>query len=335
MSTDLIGRDRRSTGLSIPIGQTPIVAIRVTVGKRSARLRLKLESFNPCGSIKDRTACSLYDSVASRLDPQVGLIESTSGNLGVALAAIARAEHVPFTAVIDPRTPLAAIAALHRLRAAVVMAAEPDAEGGFLLSRLRIVREALAERPRLVWTNQYENPANPRAHELGTAPELARQVGRRSLVLIPVSTGGTFAGIGAFARLATDWTVIGVDIRGSHALRYVEGRRILPGIGSSRASTFLSRTDWPVRLVESADAVSACLWLSEHSGIGVGGSSGAAIATALDMIRRDGVDDVVCICPDGAERYLDTVYSKTWRDQRHVGVRPFPARVEEVCWHAG
>ena len=272
--------------------------------------------------------------MARHLDPQVGLIESTSGNLGMALAAIARSDDVPFTAVIDPRTPLAAVAALRRLRATVVTAAEPDAEGGFLLSRLRIVREALVREPRLVWTNQYENPANPRAHELGTAPELADQVGRRSLVLVPVSTGGTFAGIGAFARRATDWTVIGVDIRGSRALTYVEGRRILPGIGSSRASTFLSPADGPVRLVKSTDAVSCCLWLCQQSGIGVGGSSGAVVAAALDMIRRDGVDDVVCVCPDGADRYLDTIYSKRWRDRQGMPLRLSPAVVTEVGWHA-
>jgi len=86
--------------------------------------------------------------------------------------------------------------------------------------------------------------------------------------------------------------------------------------------------------VKSTDAVSCCLWLCQQAGIGVGGSCGAVVAAALDMIRQDGVDDVVCVCPDGADRYLDTIYSKRWRDQQGVPLRLSPAVVTEVGWHA-
>ncbi|MFD0592372.1 pyridoxal-phosphate dependent enzyme [Catellatospora coxensis] len=122
------------------VGNTPLVVVRLRVGGRAATLRLKLESFNPCGSMKDRTAVALYDSVADKLDPAVGIVESTSGNLGVALASLARANRVRFTAVVDPRVPSAALHELRRLDATLVLVDEEDGRGGYLMNRLRRVR---------------------------------------------------------------------------------------------------------------------------------------------------------------------------------------------------
>jgi cysteine synthase A len=277
---------------------------------------------------------SLYDSVADRIDPNIGLIESTSGNLGVALASIARSQGIPFTAVVDPRTPSSAMRALRRLGSTVITATEQDSRGGFLLTRLQLVRKALREQPGLCWTNQYENPANPRAHEFGTAPELAEQVDNRSVVMVAVSTGGTLAGIRAYAARGTDWTVIGVDVLGSHALSGSTGARVLPGIGSSRRSSFVTRDAGPAVFVDSEAVASACVWLLEQSGIGVGASSGALVAAALRLIEQEETKVVVCICPDGADSYLNTVYSSAWRSANNLTVRPIPATVQSVDWEA-
>ncbi|GAA1422085.1 pyridoxal-phosphate dependent enzyme [Catellatospora coxensis] len=316
------------------VGNTPLVVVRLRVGGRAATLRLKLESFNPCGSMKDRTAVALYDSVADKLDPAVGIVESTSGNLGVALASLARANRVRFTAVVDPRVPSAALHELRRLDATLVLVDEEDGRGGYLMNRLRRVRELLAEQPALCWTNQYDNPANPRAHEFGTAPELAAQVPGDSVVLVAVSTGGTLAGIRRYAAGATRWDVRGVDVYGSYAVGHVPGRRVLPGIGSSRRSEFAAAVDGPTEWVGTDDAVAACLWLLESCGIGVGASAGALVSAALRLIEREGLDDVVCVCPDGARNYLSTVYSAGWR--RAHGVDPVPpaAVCESVDWEA-
>ncbi|MEY9952957.1 pyridoxal-phosphate dependent enzyme [Leifsonia sp. EB34] len=314
------------------LGATPVVTLTLALRGREVRLRLKLESFNPCGSIKDRAAESLFDSVKESLDTDVGFIESTSGNLGVALAAIAEAHRVPFTAVIDPRTPRPAIHAMRRFGARIHLVREPDGEGGYLLSRLQAVRAAVEADPRLVWTNQYENPANPLAHERSTGPELAEQIGRDGFVAVPVSTGGTLAGLRAYAARETSWSVVGVDVFGSRALRHESGRRILPGIGSSRASSFISAEDGPTRLVDSIAALSACLWLVERSGIGVGASSGALIVAALDMLAQGEADEVTCVCPDGASNYLDTVYSETWRAREGIDLVLPHAEVLRVDW---
>lgn len=131
------------------VGHTPLVDVQLRVGRRRGRIRLKLESFNPFGSIKDRTALFLYSSVEPSLHPKSGLIESTSGNLGVALAAIARSRGVPFTAVVDPRANQLAIARMKHFGAHTVTVRSPDGRGGYLLSRLDEVARLLARDPGL------------------------------------------------------------------------------------------------------------------------------------------------------------------------------------------
>jgi cysteine synthase A len=312
------------------VGGTPVLMVRVRA-PRPATLRLKLESFNPYGSIKDRTAVALFDSVAAQLDPGVGLVESTSGNLGVALAALARSSAVPFTAVVDPLTSRDTVARMRELDADVVEVTEVDGAGGYLLNRLRRVRELLSQRPGLSWTNQYDNPANPRAHALGTGPELGAQIAPDSVVLVPVSTGGTLAGIRTYAQQhRPGWTVIGVDVYGSNALGHSEGARLIPGIGSSRHSGFVAEHGRNVMRVDSTEAVAACVWLLAEAGVGVGGSSGALVAAALRLIARGAERDIACVCPDGARNYLDTVYCATWRTARSIPDHLIDARVDSV-----
>ncbi|WP_059010051.1 pyridoxal-phosphate dependent enzyme [Streptomyces specialis] len=302
---------------------TPVLAFQLSVDGLPACLWLKLESHNAHGSVKDRTALALWRDVAPRVHPDTGLIESTSGNLGVALAAIAADHGVPFTAVTDPRSPASVVAAIRALRGTVVTVDRPDGAGGYLLSRLAHIRERLAAQPRLVWPNQYANPANPRAHAEGTAPELWSQTGRRpARVLVAVSTGGTLAGFRDFvAGARPDWELVGVDVTGSAALGGTPGRRLLSGIGASRPSSFLPGGHHPAVRVTPRDAVGACLWFADATGVAVGASSGALIAAALRLFRAaPGRADIACLCPDGAAPYGETVYSAHWR--RRNGVDP-------------
>ncbi|MFC9248331.1 pyridoxal-phosphate dependent enzyme [Streptomyces sp. NPDC057136] len=303
-----------------PVGNTPIVDVSLKVHGTVRRLRLKLESKNPFGSLKDRISASLIDHVADRIDKEIGIIESTSGNLGVAMSAECAARGIPFTAVVDPRTSVFFIDRMRGLGAQVRVIDEPDATGGYLLNRIQYVREQLKVRPGLVWTNQYRSEANPNAHFESTAPELLRQVPGPATVLVPVSTGGTLAGLTRFADATdADWRLIGVDVHGSAALGRTSGQRVLSGIGASCPSSFLDPTAATVLYVDVAEAVSACLWLSEEVGIGVGGSSGATVAAALRMFRQDpGTEELVCLCPDGADRYRTTIYAADWRTAQGI-----------------
>ncbi len=310
-------------------GRTPVVALDLDVAGIPRRIWLKLESHNPHGSLKDRTAQTLWESVRNRVHPVEGVIESTSGNLGIALAARCAEHGVPFTAVVEPRTGPASVDTMRRFGARVVMIDRPDAVGGYLLNRLAYVREQVRLRPELVWTNQYENEANPRAHREHTAPELWDQIQRPATVLLAVSTGGTLAGFQQFVRRQhVPWTVIGVDVEGSLALALADAtpvRRVLAGIGSSQQSAFVRPGVTPMVIVSAGDAVAACLWILEATGIGLGGSSGALVAAAL---RRFSVNryetDIVLVCPDGADRCLGTVYSAGWREQNITFRGPLP-----------
>jgi len=185
-------------------------------------------------------------------------------------------------------------------------------------------------RPGLVWTNQYESNENPKAHSLSTAPELLRQVSGSATILVPVSTGGTLAGFTRFAEAENlAWRLIGVDVAGSAALGKIAGPRILSGIGSSRSSYFLNLDKVESVHVHAAEAISACMWLAECAGIDVGGSSGATVAAALRVLRNDpGLHDLICICPDGADRYLTTIYQLNWREAHGVTGMQIDAGVE-------
>jgi cysteine synthase A len=304
-----------------PTGKTPIAEISLSVVGIKRFLKLKLESYNPYGSLKDRVAAALITSVLDRVDNEVGIIESTSGNLGVAMAAICRDLSVNFTAVVDPRASPLLIERMRQLGATVKIIDESDSMGGYQLSRIRYVHSQLAARPGLIWTNQYESTANPEAHFQSTAPELWKQLppGPRT-ILIPVSTGGTLAGFTRFAKSKDlAWRLIGVDMTGSAALGGVPGQRLLSGIGGSQNSNFLNLSQVEAMRVGPAEAISACLWLSSQAGIDVGGSSGAALAAALRTLRADPeLRDLVCMCPDGGDRYLTTIYQASWREEHGV-----------------
>lgn len=311
-------------------GGTPIVELALGVNHARRALRLKLESYNPSGSVKDRIAAALIDSVADQISAGTGIIESTSGNLGVAMAAVCNERKIPFTAVVDPHASPLLIEQITQLGASVKIIDEPDSLGGYLLSRIRYVRAQLAARPGLAWTNQYESDANPRAHFENTAPELYRQVDGRATVLVPVSTGGTLEGFRRFARhKKAEWRLIGVDITGSAALGTPPGQRLISGIGASQQSKFLNPAEVEAVHIDAAQAISACLWLADRAGVNVGGSSGAVVAAALHIFRADpGVDELTCICPDGADRYLTTIYQASWRAARKITVDDIDDDVE-------
>lgn len=297
-------------------GHTPIVPIALTIHGRTRTVHLKLEGANPCGSLKDRTAASLVDDLEQRgvLGNGSTLIESTSGNLGVALASIARRRGYRFVAVVDPKTTTENLARLRRLGARIELVDRADEAGGYLLSRLQRVRELCASSA-FVWPDQYSNPANPRAHERGTAPELLEQLhGHLDAIFVPVSTGGTLAGIARFLRRESPATrIVAVDALGSVALGGHAGPRLLTGIGASRRSSFASVDLYDERvLVGDAEAFAFCRALAAETGIRVGGSSGATLAACARVLADADFERVVCLCADRGESYASTIYDDRW-----------------------
>lgn len=311
-----------TSDLPDPLEATPIVDVALRIRGAWRVVGLKLEGHNPGGSIKARTAAALVHALESqgRLHPGDALVESTSGNLGVALARISEARGYSFTAVVDPKIDLAVLERMRAHDARIVMVDRPDLAGGYLLTRLREVRR-LIDSSSMVWTNQYESAANPAIHFRHTGPELLRQRPDVDAVFVAASTGGTLAGVGRFLRgSAPRAEVVGVDVRGSLVFASKPAPRLLTGIGASQPSSFLRPDDYDhVELVGDREAIATCHALASDTGISVGGSSGAAVAACARFLAANpGVRHPVCICPDEGANYAHTLYSPVWLDAHGI-----------------
>ncbi|MGK5532495.1 pyridoxal-phosphate dependent enzyme [Streptomyces sp. URMC 129] len=300
------------------IGDTPLRPIELRIDGRWREVWLKLEGVNPGGSIKDRTGRALMEALEreGRLGPESTVVESTSGNLGVALAMICQARGSRFVAVVDPTISEEKLENLRRYGAGIEMVGRPDDSGGHLLSRLERVRDMCASSSRYLWTDQYSSPANPAAHSGTTGPEIHRQMDSRlDALFISVSTGGTLAGIAGFMRRAAPHVrIVAVDARGSQALGHVPGRRLLTGMGSGRVSEFVTRDLYDqTHIASDAKAFAICRELRSELGISVGGSGGAAItACAAYLHAHPQAGPAVCVCPDTGENYRSSIFDDGW-----------------------
>ncbi|MFI7677447.1 pyridoxal-phosphate dependent enzyme [Actinophytocola sp. NPDC049390] len=320
-----------ATAVSTPL-DTPMVPVAVVHGTGVDTIQLKLEAFSRYGSLKARTAVALVDALEEQglVWPGVRIVESTSGNLGVALAGVAAERGYRFTAVVDPRTSPALLARMVALGAEVDMVTEHDGAGGYLISRLRRVRELTEGATDRVWANQYGCPANPRAHEFGTGPELARQAGgAMDAVFVAVSTGGTLAGVGSYLREHhPGCRVVGVDVPGSVAFGGPPGPRLLTGIGSSVRSQFLRPWMYDEHIeIEPGAALAACRRLAAQTGIEIGGSGGAVLAACLRYLQaHPEIRHPVCLCPDSGSSYRQTIFDDDWLTANGLGcaLDPWP-----------
>jgi cysteine synthase A len=323
------------------VGNTPVASIAMRIGGRRRIVFLKLEGANRCGSLKDRTAAGLVDDLERRgaLGPGSILLESTSGNLGVALAFLARRLGYGFVAVVDPRTVPENVSRMRRLGARIELVDTPDETGGYLLSRLERVRELRGLSQAFVWPDQYSNPANPRVHEEGTGPELLEQLPAGvDALFVPVSTGGTLAGLGrCFRRESPRTLIVAVDAAGSVALGGEPGPRLLTGIGASRASSFLSADLYDrCVLVGDAEAFAFCRALAAETGLSVGGSSGATLAACARALADDpDLEQVVCICADRGWSYASTIYDDAWLARNQVDLDAIDTAPIELLARAG
>ncbi|GCF08356.1 putative siderophore biosynthesis protein SbnA [Dictyobacter arantiisoli] len=306
------------------IGHTPLRPIRMLINEKVRTVYLKLECENPTGSIKDRTAYGLIQDLEDKhlLTASSKVIESTSGNLGVALALICKAKGYSFTAVIDPKNTRENIAKMEALDARIDLVQSPDKNGGYLLSRLARVQELLAQNQGYVWTNQYANAANPNVHYLSTGPEIYQQMNRKvDILFAPVSTGGTLAGISRYLReVNPSVTIVGVDAHGSVVFGTTPATRRLTGIGSSRRSDFITRDLYDYALhVKDEEAFAFCHALSMRTGLKLGGSSGCTLfACAQFLADHPEMNHIVCVCADGGENYKTTIFDQTWIQQLSV-----------------
>jgi cysteine synthase A len=306
------------------VGNTPLVALSLVIEGRKRRVYLKLEGANPTGSMKDRTGYALMRDLKERgrLRANSVIVESTSGNLGIALASLCRQDGLRFIAVVDPKTTAENLRRLAAFGAEFDVVHEPDATGGYLLSRLARVQELCTRHPEYIWTNQYANPANPLIHYQTTAPEVYAQMhGQLEVCFVPTSTCGTLAGIGRYLREVSPATrVIGVDAWGSVIFGTPAFPRKLTGIGSSRPSHFLTPDLYDsYLLVKDEQAFAWCRAVFAATGLLVGGSSGAVLAAcARYLAAHPAIERVVCICADDGRNYASSIFSEQWLREQGV-----------------
>jgi len=289
------------------------------------RIFLKLEAFNPAGSIKMKTAVRMVDQFEEqgRIDADSILIESSSGSLGVALSIICAERGYRFTCVVDPNTSAQNIKMMKALGADVVVIDRRDENGGFLGSRIAYIKQMLMSDRRYLWLNQYANPENPRAHALTTARAIADAFERVDYLFVGAGTTGTLMGcLQYFSEHRPDTKVIAVDSIGSVTFGYPPAKRYIPGLGTSRRpEIFSAQHIHRQEMVSEFETIAMCRHIARTNGVLAGGSTG----TVLSAVRRyvDGLPadaTVVAISPDFGERYLDSVYDDAWVTERFGAV---------------
>jgi N-(2-amino-2-carboxyethyl)-L-glutamate synthase len=285
-------------------------------------LFLKCEGFNFAGSIKLKAATQMLEAAERDgvLTPRSTLVESSSGNLGVALSILAASKSYRFLCVTDSRCNLSTRRLMEALGSQVHVVADPDPVDGFLGARLDYVRALCASDDRYVWLNQYTNPGSWEAHYRTTAPAIARQFPRLDVLFVGAGTTGTLMGC---ARYFREWPrtvrIVAVDSVGSVTFGGSSGRRMIPGLGAGARPPLLdeSYVDDVVR-VEEADTIRACHRLARR-GFLFGGSTGTVVSGAMSWLARHGVGGLtaVAIAPDLGERYLDTIYQTAWVEDHY------------------
>ena len=284
-------------------------------------LFLKLEGFNVTGSIKIKAAMELVEDLErqgiSRPHETV-LVESSSGNLGLALSLVCAIKGYEFICVTDPNANRSAIRGIELYGGKVILVEERDAANGFLGTRLKKIDEILRLDPNAVWLNQYANVANKNAHARQTGDEIAREFDRVDWIFVGTGTTGTLAGVAE--RLRPQFPgikVVAVEPVGSVTFGGAPAKRNIPGIGTS-VRPKLADLAQPDRVVEVSEArtVTACLSFVRDYHLLVGGSTGTVLAAVQQLAPefRPG-DTIVAISPDLGEKYLDTVYDPIWVDQ--------------------
>ena len=294
------------------IGRTPLVEaenLEKELGLQ-ARILVKLEYLNPTGSVKDRAAKSMIEDAENRgiLKEGAVIIEPTSGNTGIGLAAIASVKGyrmiltMPDTMSVERRNILKAYGA------EIVLT--PGAEG--MSGAIKKARELASEIPDSFIPGQFENPANAAAHRVSTGPEIWKDTdGQVDVFVAGVGTGGTLTGVGEYLKeQKPEVKIVAVEPADSPVLsKGTSGPHKLQGIGAGFVPEVLNTEIYDEIIpVESDDAFAAGKLLAKKEGILTGITSGAALWAAVELARRpeNRGKTIVALLPDSGDRYYST-----------------------------
>ncbi len=291
------------------IGQTPLVKLNRIVGKADADIYLKLEFFNPGGSVKDRIAISMIEEAEKRgeLKPGDTILEPTSGNTGIGLAMVAAVKGYRAILVMPETMSNERKNLLRAYGAELVLT--PGAEG--MGGAIRKAEEIKKENPNFFVPQQFKNPDNVKAHFEGTALEIVEQAqGQIDAFVSGVGTGGTVTGVGRVLKERfPNVHIAAVEPASSPVLSGGEkGPHKIQGIGAGFVPDILDTSVYDeVLQVSDEEAFHWARRVAKEEGILVGISSGAAVAAATRIARRLGEGKkVIAVIPSNGERYLTT-----------------------------
>ncbi|MCR3741873.1 cysteine synthase A [Actinomadura glauciflava] len=287
-------------------------------------LYLKCEGFNFAGSVKLKAAAAMVEAAErdGALTPGSIIVESSSGNLGIALSLIAASRGLRFVCVTDPRCNPASMRVMRALGAEVRVVSDRDANGGYLGGRIAYVRNLCASGDEYVWLNQYANRNNWLAHYRGTAPAIDREFPDLEVLFVGAGTTGTLMGCARYFREhRRPVTIVAVDAVGSVTFGGLPERRMVPGLGTSTRPALVDESfvDDVVHVPET-DTIRTVHALASR-GFLFGGSTGTVVSGASRWLdaKYPGEDPVaVAIAPDLGERYLDSIYEENWL-REHFG----------------
>lgn len=294
------------------IGHTPLLQLDKLAAEKglAAHILVKLESFNPAGSIKDRAALAMIEDAekSGKIKPGALLIEPTSGNTGIGLALVAKVKGyrliltMPETMSIERRKLLAARGA------EIVLTEGAKGMAGAIAKAEELQKANLGS----LILQQFENPSNPAAHVNGTGQEILEDTdGELACFVAGVGTGGTISGVGqTLKQHDPQIKIVAVEPADSPILSGGKpGPHKLQGIGANFIpKNYNAAVVDEVMTITTEQAYQAARDLASFEGVFVGISSGAAVAAAMQLAQRPefAAKRIVVICPDGGERYLST-----------------------------
>jgi cysteine synthase A len=307
------GRGRIYNSIADTIGDTPLVRIDKMAKEAGAKadILLKLEFFNPIGSVKDRIGVAMIEALEKQNAITPGkstLVEPTSGNTGIALAFAAAAKGYKLIVVMPESVSIERRKMIALLGAQLVLTEAPKGMRGAIAK----AQEIVAATPGAVIPQQFENPANPDVHRRTTAEEIWNDTeGKVDVLISGVGTGGTITGVGQVLKQRKPGVkIIALEPEDSPVLSGGQpGPHPIQGIGAGFVPSILDRSVIDeVITIGNETAFDMARNVARIEGIPVGVSSGAAIAGALEVGSRPGMEGktIVAIIPSFAERYLST-----------------------------
>ena len=288
------------------IGNTPLIRLnRLTEGMGS-EVYVKVEGKNPAGSIKDRAALSMIEDAVARgvLEEGGTVIEPTSGNTGIGLCMVCAVRGYKAVIIMPDTMSKERISLMKAYGAEVILTPGKDGMAGAVSEAERIAEERGG-----IIAGQFDNPANPRAHVVGTAKEILNDLPDVDYVVAGIGTGGTATGIGeGFKLYSSNAKVVGVEPAESPLI--TEGRsgpHKIQGIGANFIpGNYLEEYIDRVVTVKGDDSIEMMRRLGREEGILAGISSGAAVFAALEIASKEEGKKIVAILPDVGDRYLST-----------------------------